>query len=384
MIRLKRGGTLLLLVLLLAPCYLYAASEPFGIDVQELDRQKPAPAPKPEKNAPKPEKKKKSAKTRHTEESRFIHYTVKPGDHIFKILVGKLGMSNDTAEKLIPEIIRINNISNIKSLQVGSTLLIPRLHEHAEATAKKETSGKKREEREKPSKGEAVARREARREAKREKVAAAPALPAPPAAPCPVPPAPPHPPRQSQAAAVAEAPGAPVPAASAPAALPPVAPPPPVTWVCSVTEKEPAKMADTVLNALSIPYTKNKIIASAQGAATSYSIRVDRYFEYKGGRYVISIGENDPYTYTLIRLLESAGYHVLMIGEKESFPGVGEKLLKLMGIDPDFGIHQRQGGKEMMGFLVRPENAAGREVLVTSQPADKNDPWVMKPGCAVK
>jgi hypothetical protein len=131
MISLKQGGTLLLLVLLSLPSRLGATQAPFDIDLQELDRDKPAPPPKVGKTRVKkvipaaaPPRVGKPRRTA-ADAAGFLHYTVEPGDHIFKILMARFSMSNEAAERLIPEIIRINDISNIKNLTIGRTLLIP-------------------------------------------------------------------------------------------------------------------------------------------------------------------------------------------------------------------------------------------------------------------
>uniref|UniRef100_A0A831U078 LysM peptidoglycan-binding domain-containing protein n=1 Tax=Geobacter metallireducens TaxID=28232 RepID=A0A831U078_GEOME len=52
-------------------------------------------------------------------------YTVKPGDHIFIILMREYGLSNAEAEALVPEVKRLNGISDIRRLQVGRSLRIP-------------------------------------------------------------------------------------------------------------------------------------------------------------------------------------------------------------------------------------------------------------------
>ncbi|BBA71045.1 hypothetical protein YM18_2528 [Geobacter sulfurreducens] len=52
-------------------------------------------------------------------------YTVRPGDHIFKILMKEYGLSNREAETLIPEVRRINGITDIRRLRVGQTIRIP-------------------------------------------------------------------------------------------------------------------------------------------------------------------------------------------------------------------------------------------------------------------
>lgn len=57
--------------------------------------------------------------------SGMSDYTVRSGDHIFKILMKEYGLSNAEAEALVPEVKRLNGVSDIKRLQVGRTLRIP-------------------------------------------------------------------------------------------------------------------------------------------------------------------------------------------------------------------------------------------------------------------
>ena len=167
----------------------------------------------------------------------------------------------------------------------------------------------------------------------------------------------------------------------------PVAPAgePPITWICSVTEQEPSKIVDAALNALSISWSRNRIIQSDKTAATAFSIRVDRYFEYRGARYIVSIDESDPYSYTLLRLLEGAGYRVLRVGAKEDFKAVTERLLGLLGLVPDFGRHALQGGRETTGFLIQQEEAGGRRLVLSGERVkEPRAGWVMAPGCVTR
>ncbi|MBJ6748848.1 LysM peptidoglycan-binding domain-containing protein [Geomonas anaerohicana] len=419
----------LLLALLLIPARLYAAPPEFQIDIKELDRQKPAapkavqkPAPKQHKQAPK--KKEPEAKAQHEAKKEhpapageYVRYTIKPGDHIFKILVGHFGMSNEAAERLVPEIIELNDIKNIKTLEVGRTLLIPSAPLHG-AEAKPTKKEKARPHAEGPStKAKAETPKEAKpapAQAPRapEPAAGPPRAPEPAAEPPRAPePATPAVPKAAPAPVPAPAPKAPVPAvpqpAPAPAAKSAPAPQPPAaaqksapapaaaptaapaiqqapTWVCSVSRHDAASVVDSVLNALSAAWSRNKIIQSATGAATPFSIRVDRYFEYKGNRYIVSIGENDPYNYTLIRILETAGYRVLMLTGKEDFKTVTERLFKLVGVAPEFGPHALQEGKHATGFMVQQDDAAGRRVLITDTAPPAGHKWVMPAGCGAK
>lgn len=52
-------------------------------------------------------------------------YTVKSGDHLFKILMRDYGLNNSEAESFIDEIRRENNIYDIKRLKIGQKISIP-------------------------------------------------------------------------------------------------------------------------------------------------------------------------------------------------------------------------------------------------------------------
>ncbi|HEX9080594.1 MAG TPA: LysM peptidoglycan-binding domain-containing protein [Desulfuromonadaceae bacterium] len=52
-------------------------------------------------------------------------YTVKAGDFLFLILMREYGLSNDAAERLIPEVMRRNGIRSPQGLTVGQRLTIP-------------------------------------------------------------------------------------------------------------------------------------------------------------------------------------------------------------------------------------------------------------------
>lgn len=392
MLRVKRNGALVLAALFAASATSFAAPPPFAIDVKELDKQKPA---KPETRH-KQEKKAKPAaeasgagKGSGEEGGDHLRYTVKPGDHIFKILMGPFGMSEDAAERLIPEIVRVNKIHDIRKLQVGQTLLIPGKghREQAAHPAKKERSVH-REERKRVGKGggeETAAPPRAPEPVQEPAPCPAPVpepgpAPAPAAAPAPVPAPPaPVPAPMPVPPAVPVVPSAPAPPAQAAPAIPPAA-----TWVCSVTERDPAAMVDALLNALSLSWEKNKILESKDGAATAFSIRVDRYFEHRGSRYIVSTGETDAYSYTLLRLLESAGYRVLRVTEKDDFHTVAEKLLRLMGLTPNFGKHPVPEGGAVTGFLVEQDDAGGRRVVLSGEPAAPRMKWLLAPGCGAR
>ena len=111
---------------------------------------------------------------------------------------------------------------------------------------------------------------------------------------------------------------------------------------------------------------------------------MDRYFELNGARYIVSIGESDPYSYTLLRLLEGAGCQVLMINSGDDFKAVAKKMLQLVGLAPDFGVHLIQGGKESTGFLVHRDDGEGRRVIITGEAVNPAQKWNLPAGCGAR
>lgn len=63
-------------------------------------------------------------------------YTVKPGDHLFKILMRDYALSNDEAESFIEEIRRENNIYDIKRIKIGQKIVIPPVRRRADGSLK--------------------------------------------------------------------------------------------------------------------------------------------------------------------------------------------------------------------------------------------------------
>ena len=370
MIKAKR--IFLLFLALLAPVSSHGAESPFEIDLKELERPGSATAPKADRENRRSEKtsRKRSERTSHRGVVKggsdgYLRYTVQPGDHIFKILTGRFGMTNEAAERLVPNIIRINRIGDIKNLTVGETLLIPNREKRAAIAAKEEAV--------KPTAAVPAAKGDARRGLPPiEMPAPAPAtLPAP-AIPQPAPVTQPTSPATQPTASATPPPGTPSAASLA------------TTWICPVPERDPAAAVDSLLALLEAAVSRDKTLKAGQGADTSLAVEVARYFEYQGGRYIVSIGESDPGRYTLLRILETAGYKVLRLDGKEEFRDTGEKLLRLVGVEPDFGGHPLQQGKAVTGFLIKQEGPMGRRVVVSAEPSRPGERWVLAPECGAR
>ena len=102
-----------------------AAPENFDINLKEL-RPAPVGAAKTGQRSSRNaeiNKTRKPPEAGKTGESSF--YTVRPGDHLFSILMRRYRLSNEAAERLIPEVMRLNNVSNPQGLTIGQRLTIP-------------------------------------------------------------------------------------------------------------------------------------------------------------------------------------------------------------------------------------------------------------------
>lgn len=123
---------LILLISFSTPGWSFAAGSPFEIEIGELERGS-AVSKELKKPRSRPAARKKSRKRRavpplqagEQHAGNYIRYTVRPGDHIFKILTTRFGLSSAKAEALIPEVKRINGIVDTSGLQIGQTLLLP-------------------------------------------------------------------------------------------------------------------------------------------------------------------------------------------------------------------------------------------------------------------
>ncbi|HEY3307827.1 MAG TPA: LysM domain-containing protein [Desulfuromonadaceae bacterium] len=100
-----------------------AGSIKFDINLKELHSAKP--------NATKPATPARPIKLQTSQNSEAgpkqgeSIYTVRPGDHLFLILMRRYRLTNDAAENLIPEVMRLNHISSPHGLTIGQRLNIP-------------------------------------------------------------------------------------------------------------------------------------------------------------------------------------------------------------------------------------------------------------------
>lgn len=143
----------------------------------------------------------------------------------------------------------------------------------------------------------------------------------------------------------------------------------------SIPASAPCDMAVSLLDALSLKLDRNRIVSGTMGenAENRFSIRVDGYFEAGGKRFILTCAGNDPYNYTLFRLLQVQGYGIIQPQEHDDVNAVTTHLLTQLNYPYSFGRHELDYGRyriAITGFKVtRRETATGR-LLLTSQPSD--------------
>lgn len=96
----------------------------FEIDLKEL-RQAPASIAKPPRQGRRHGASSAPAATETVSREGTSSYTVKAGDFLFVILMREYGLSNAAAERMIPEVMRLNGIHSPQGLNVGQHLTIP-------------------------------------------------------------------------------------------------------------------------------------------------------------------------------------------------------------------------------------------------------------------
>lgn len=135
---------------------------------------------------------------------------------------------------------------------------------------------------------------------------------------------------------------------------------------------KPADHADHLLKALSLPFATDQMIElyDRNRDGITLNIKVSRSFSEGGQQFVIGTFDGDPVTYTLIRLLETRGFRVIMLEEKDNFRRVTEKILGRLKIPSRYGMHDlvtiadHRYGINMSGFVL---NDAGRQIVLTDR-----------------
>jgi len=146
--------------------------------------------------------------------------------------------------------------------------------------------------------------------------------------------------------------------------------------IAVISEREPHALADRLLSALDLAFEKNRVVDLLRMGDEGVGLRVkaDRYFEKNGERYVVTVFNGDPESYTLLRLLEATGYHVVMINPDEDFRSVSGKILSQLNISGSYALHDLLLSREipysiqMSGIMVKTTGGRGRLFLTETRP----------------
>ncbi|MFZ3208712.1 MAG: LysM domain-containing protein [Geobacteraceae bacterium] len=145
-----------------------------------------------------------------------------------------------------------------------------------------------------------------------------------------------------------------------------------------ITASDPQKIADSLLEALSVPFDtgRNINLYAREELGIRLEVRVDRYFEDNGQHFVIARFNGDPVNYTLIRLLETRGYRVIMLNAGDNFRAIVEKVFSRLKIPGRHGSHdlwpiREVGyGVQMSGVTIRDRRKGGGDIFLTNGEMD--------------
>lgn len=326
-------------------------ASPFDLDLKELDATRRRVAPPPASPSP-PARKPTPSPLRQDQPAGWVSYTIRPGDHLFRILMTRFGYTNAEAERVIPQILEKNGITDIRRLTVGKVISVP--------TKGTVTAAKRIEQNLTSREKTPPPRKEPPPSPRKEEEAAVVAEKG--ETPPPVPPVgetvtPPHP--ETPQKTVSPTP----PAAPPPPPLTPVGP----LIVMPVTVTDQPSMILGIADALQLVVERNVIIEAGDKEG-GFSIKVPLTLEGNGRRIVVSGSTTDPFQYTLFRLLESSGQTVLQLAGKERFPEIAQRIIEGIGLPVRKGrfvLTSGGGEEEADGFLI--ETAGGR-MLLTDRP----------------
>jgi hypothetical protein len=143
-----------------------------------------------------------------------------------------------------------------------------------------------------------------------------------------------------------------------------------------ITEREPSSLADRLMSALNLGYEQNKEIdlLSMEEGGVSLRVKADRYFEKNGERFVVSVFNGDLENYTLLRILESQRYHVIVLTADEDFRTIAGKFLAELHLPGRYAMQDLLVSGElpyniqMSGLMVNSPDKRGKLFLTSSQP----------------
>lgn len=147
--------------------------------------------------------------------------------------------------------------------------------------------------------------------------------------------------------------------------------------IYSIAGAGATEIADNVLTSLDVRFSRDSRVElfGPHDSGIKLDIMADRYYEIGGERYIVSRFNGDPVFYTLMRLLETRGYRVVILEDKDSFKRVAEKLFSRMKLPSRFEKQRLWPAGELPysvqlpGFMLR-DPSSGHKTLLTDSGLD--------------
>jgi hypothetical protein len=141
----------------------------------------------------------------------------------------------------------------------------------------------------------------------------------------------------------------------------------------SIRSPNQLAIVDSLLRILPVRHESDRNIPIDYGSASgvNLSIRAERYMERDGKGIVVSFNDADPVNYTLLKLLETKGYKVVMINPEDGFRQITEKILSKVKFPANYGMHSLVRQQDapfnvhMSGFVIPGAEGAGSTTLLT-------------------
>ncbi|GAM07988.1 hypothetical protein OR1_00258 [Geobacter sp. OR-1] len=137
------------------------------------------------------------------------------------------------------------------------------------------------------------------------------------------------------------------------------------------------ELTDRIMDSLDLNYSSDAKVElfGPSDSGLRLDISADRYFEMRGERFIVTRFNGDPVFYTLMRLLETRGYRVVILEERDDFRRVAEKLLSRLRIparfdrQPLWPARDRSYSVKFPGFMLL-DPASGRKTVLTGSSVD--------------
>lgn len=142
-----------------------------------------------------------------------------------------------------------------------------------------------------------------------------------------------------------------------------------------VTDRDPLIMADRLMSALELTCERDRdVMLNLMDGDVALRIKVDRYIEKNGEKIILSTFHGDAESYTLLMLLESIGYKVIIFSPDEDFRTVARTFLSRIHLPSQYTLHDLLDSKDirygirMSGVMLTPPGGRGKLFLTSSQP----------------